>query len=49
MTGTPAEIASSRADTLLPSRRMVCGDGPMKVTPAAAQASANSGLSESRP
>lgn len=46
MTGTPIETARLRAATLLPSRPMVSAEGPMKVIPAAAQASANSGLSE---
>ena len=49
MTGTPAETASSRALTLLPSRRMICGVGPTKIKPAAAQASANAGFSERKP
>jgi hypothetical protein len=49
MTGTPAASASCLASTLLPSRRMVSGDGPMKTTPAAAQASANAGFSERNP
>ena len=45
MTGTPAATASSRAATLLPSRRMVSGEGPMNTMPALAQASANSSSS----
>ena len=49
MTGTPTEIARLRAATLLPSRRIVSGEGPMKVISASAQASANSGLSDKRP
>ena len=48
-TGTPTSMARLRAATLLPSRRIVSGFGPMKMMPAAAQASANSGLSDSRP
>jgi hypothetical protein len=47
--GTPTSTARLRAATLLPSRRMVSGFGPMKMTPFAAQASANSGLSDNRP
>jgi hypothetical protein len=49
ITGTPALAARLRAATLLPSRRMVSGSGPMKMMPAAAQASANSGLSDKNP
>ena len=49
MTGAPTETARLRAATLLPSVRMVSGVGPMKMIPAAAQASANSGLSERKP
>jgi hypothetical protein len=49
MTGTPQEMARLRAATLLPRSRIVCGRGPMKVIPAAAQASANSGLSDRKP
>jgi hypothetical protein len=49
MTGTPAATASSRAATLLPSTRIVAGLGPMKMMPARAQASANSGFSARKP
>ena len=49
ITGAPTDTARLRAETLLPSVRMVCGVGPMKVMPAAAHASANSGLSERKP
>ena len=49
MTGTPTETARLRAETLSPKSRMVSADGPMKVMLAASQASANSGLSDSRP
>ena len=49
MTGTPIATARLRASTLLPKVRSVLGDGPMKMMPAAAQASANSGLSDNRP
>ena len=48
-TGTPTSTARLRAATLLPSLRIVSGDGPMKMMPLAAQASANSGLSDSSP
>ena len=48
-TGTPTSIARLRAATLLPSLRIVSGFGPMKMMPAAAQASANSGLSDKQP
>ena len=47
--GTPAAAAMARAETLSPSRRRVSGRGPMKTTPAAAQASANSGDSDRNP
>ena len=49
MTGAPTATARLRAATLLPSVRMVSGVGPMKMIPVAAQASANSGLSERKP
>ncbi len=49
ITGTPALAARLRASILLPSRRMVSGSGPTKMMPAAAQASANSGLSDKKP
>ena len=49
MTGTPAAIATLRADALSPSMRMVSAFGPMKVMPASVQASTKSGFSESRP
>ena len=49
MTGAPTATARLRAATLSPSVRMVSGVGPMKTIPAAAQASANSGLSERKP
>jgi hypothetical protein len=42
-------MARLRAATLLPSRRIVSGLGPMKMMPFSAQASANSGLSDNRP
>jgi hypothetical protein len=49
ITGTPADTARVRAATLLPSRRMISGVGPMKFRPAAAHASANSGFSDRKP
>ena len=49
ITGTPADAARFRASTLFPSLRMVSGVGPTKMMPAAAQASANSGLSDRKP
>src|SRR5262249_56073370 len=49
ITGTPAASAIARASTLLPSRRMTSGGGPMKMMPAAAQAPAKSGLSDRNP
>jgi hypothetical protein len=42
-------MARFRADTLSPSMRIVSGDGPMKMMPFEAQASARSGFSERRP
>ena len=47
ITGAPQETARLRAETLLPRVRMVSGRAD-EGDPAAAQASANSGLSESR-
>ena len=49
MTGTPAAIATRRALALSPNWRMVSAFGPMKVIPAATQASTKSGFSDSRP
>ena len=49
MTGTPAVLARSRAETLLPSSRRVCGVGPMKISPAARHASAKPGFSDRKP
>ena len=49
MTGTPASMATLRAEALSPSARMVAAFGPMKVIPAASQASTNSGFSDSSP
>jgi len=46
ITGTPRGHGQLRASTLLPNLRMVSGRGPTKAMPAAAQASANSGLSD---
>jgi hypothetical protein len=34
MTGTPASIATRRAEALSPKARMVSARGPMKVIPA---------------
>ena len=48
-TGTPAACMSARAEVLPPMARMALAGGPMKVTPAAAQASANSAFSERKP
>jgi hypothetical protein len=49
ITGTPASMARLRADTLLPSRRIVSAVGPTKMMPASLQASTNSGLSDRKP
>ncbi len=49
ITGTPADVARSRAVTLLPSRRMISGVGPMNSRPTSAQASANVGFSDRKP
>ncbi len=49
ITGTPAAMATRRALALSPSIRMVSARGPMKVMPAAVQASTSSGFSDSRP
>ena len=48
-TGTPTDLASSRALTLLPISVMACGEGPMKVMPDAWQRSANSAFSDRNP
>ena len=47
--GTSASIASPRASTLLPSRRMTSGGGPMNVIPDWAQRWAKSGFSDRKP
>ncbi len=49
ITGTPAFIATLRADALSPSIRIVSALGPMKAMPASVQASTRSGFSDSRP
>ena len=45
----PAACISARALVLPPMARMAEGGGPMKVMPAAAQASANSAFSDRKP
>ena len=47
--GTPAAIATRRADALSPSARIVSAVGPMKAMPASVQASTKSGFSLSSP
>ena len=47
--GTPISYTATREVVLLPMTRMALGLGPMKVMPAAAQASANSAFSERKP
>ena len=49
ITGTPADTASSRAVTLLPSTRRVSACGPMNTMPASQVARANSGFSDRKP
>ena len=49
ITGTPAAMATLRADALSPRARMVSALGPIKVMPASTQASTKSGFSESSP
>ncbi|MNM85041.1 hypothetical protein D3C81_971470 [compost metagenome] len=49
ITGTPASIAALRAATLLPSRRMTSGDGPIQRMPASITACAKSGFSDRKP
>ena len=46
---TPAACAVRRALTLSPMTRMAEAGGPMKVTPAASQASRKAGFSERNP
>ena len=48
-TGTPAAAMIRFASILLPIRRMASGGGPMKTTPACAQASAKSAFSARKP
>ena len=49
VTGTPAAFIKSRAADLEPALRMASPEGPMKVRPAAAQASAKSAFSDKKP
>ena len=49
VTGTPFSTASLRAASLDPSARIAEAGGPMKVMPAAVQASGNAGFSERNP
>ena len=49
ITGTPASTATRRALALSPRARIVSARGPMKVIPAASQASTKSGFSLRRP
>ena len=49
VTGTPAVRMISRAADLLPAFRMVSPEGPMKIRPAAAQASEKSAFSDKKP
>ena len=48
-TGTPALRISFRAAALLPMARITSPEGPMKVMPAASQASAKSAFSLRKP
>ena len=48
-TGTPALCISFRAAALLPMARITSPEGPMKVMPAASQASAKSAFSLRKP
>ena len=49
VTGTPAAFIKSRAADLEPAFRMASPEGPMKVSPALAQASEKSAFSERKP
>jgi hypothetical protein len=49
MIGRPHSSAARRDARLSPRRRIACGDGPMKVTPACAHASANAALWDRKP
>lgn len=49
ITGTPAALATSRADTLSPTAAMQDGEGPMNRTPAWLHFSANSVDSDKKP
>ncbi len=44
-TGTPAAIATRRAEALSPRSRMVSAEGPMKAIPVSVQASTKRGFS----
>ena len=48
-TGTPACRISARAAALLPMARITSPEGPIKVIPFSAQASANPAFSDSKP
>ncbi len=48
-TGAPAAMASSRAEVFDPILRMASAEGPMKIRPALAHASANSLFSLKNP
>ncbi len=48
-TGTPASPARRRAAIFEPIRSMTAAGGPMKASPAASQAAANSAFSERNP
>ena len=49
ITGTPASMATRRAEALSPSLRITEAGGPMKVRPASVTASTRSGFSDSSP
>jgi len=49
MTGTPASATTFLDSRLEPSRRITSGAGPMKISPAAAQAAAKSAFSARKP
>ena len=48
-TGTPAAIATLRADALSPNSRIVFAFGPINFIPASSQASTKLGFSDKRP
>jgi len=49
VTGTPAAIIRSRAESFRPMARMAAGEGPIQIRPAACTASAKAAVSDRKP